>query len=82
MLLDVARKGESPLAQIVKDFRLSVTTLKRSSAIAERREVEAGPAAAESTEVRELEKRNRLLERENEILRRAAAYLAGDINPK
>jgi transposase len=26
---DVARKGEAPLAQIAKDFGLSVTTLKR-----------------------------------------------------
>ena len=42
----------------------------------------AGPAAAESAEMRELKKRNRLLEQENEILRRAAAYLARDINPK
>jgi transposase-like protein len=32
--------------------------------------------------MRELKKRNRLLEQENEILRRAAAYLARDINPK
>jgi transposase len=32
----VARKGEAPLAQIAKDFGLSVTTLKRWIAIAER----------------------------------------------
>ena len=37
---------------------------------------------AESAEMRELKKGNRLLEQENEILRRAAAYLARDINPK
>jgi transposase len=28
-VIDVARKGEAPLAQIAKDFGLSVTTLKR-----------------------------------------------------
>ncbi|WP_307427455.1 IS3 family transposase [Pseudarthrobacter defluvii] len=81
-VIDVARKGEAPLAQIAKDFGLSVTTLKRWIAIAERKESGAGPAAAESAEMRELKKRNRLLEQENEILRRAAAYLARDINPK
>jgi transposase len=80
-VIDVARKGEAPLAQIAKDFGLSVTTLKRWIAIAERKETGAGPAA-ESAEMRELKKRNRLLEQENEILRRAAAYLARDINPK
>ena len=31
---------------------------------------------AESAELRELKARNRLLEQENEILRRAAAYLS------
>ncbi|MEW1951816.1 IS3 family transposase [Pseudarthrobacter sp902506025] len=81
-VIDVARKGEAPLAQIAKDFGLSVTTLKRWIAIAERKESGASPAAAESAEMRELKKRNRLLEQENEILRRAAAYLARDINPK
>jgi transposase len=80
-VIDVARKGEAPLAQIAKDFGLSVTTLKRWIAIAERKETGAVPAA-ESAEMRELKKRNRLLEQENEILRRAAAYLARDINPK
>lgn len=32
--------------------------------------------AAEDTQIRELIKRNRLLEQENEVLRRAAAYLS------
>jgi transposase-like protein len=31
---------------------------------------------AESVELRELKRRNRLLEQENEVLRRAAAYLS------
>jgi transposase len=79
-VIDVARKGETPLAQIAKDFGLSVTKLKRWIAIAERKDSGAGPAAAESAEMRELKKRNRLLEQENEILRRAAACLARDIN--
>jgi transposase len=78
----VARKGEASLAQTAKDFGLSVTTLKRWIAIAERKESGACPAASESAEVRELKKRNRLLEQENDILRRAAAYMARDLDPK
>ena len=35
-----------------------------------------GTPAAESVELRELKRRNRLLEQENEVLRRAAAYLS------
>jgi len=35
-----------------------------------------GQSAAESAELRELKRRNRLLEQENEVLRRAAAYLS------
>ena len=35
-----------------------------------------GTPAGESVELRELKRRNRLLEQENEVLRRAAAYLS------
>ena len=38
--------------------------------------VRPGPTTTESAELRELKKRNRLLEQENEVLRRAAAYLS------
>ncbi|MDR7166202.1 transposase-like protein, partial [Pseudarthrobacter oxydans] len=41
-VIDVARRGEAPLAQIAKDFGLSVTTLKRWIAIADRKESGAG----------------------------------------
>ena len=75
-VIDVARKGEAPMAQIAKDFGLSVTTLKRWMAIAERKDAGSRPVTSESAEVRDLRKRNRLLEQENEILRRAAAYAA------
>lgn len=59
-VIDVARKGESPLTQIAKDFGLSVTTLKRWIAIADRKDSGSGPAAAESAEMRELKKRQLL----------------------
>ena len=35
-----------------------------------------GVSRSESEELRELRRRNRLLEQENEVLRRAAAYLS------
>ena len=38
--------------------------------------IKPGQSSTESAELRELRKRNRLLEQENEVLRRAAAYLS------
>ena len=38
--------------------------------------VKPGVTSEESRELRELKRRNRLLEQENEVLRRAAAYLS------
>ncbi len=44
--------------------------------------VREGLTLAEEAEIRELKKRNRLLEQENEVLRRAAIYLGQGVNPK
>jgi transposase-like protein len=41
-----------------------------------RRGAKPGQSRTEAAEIRELKKRNRLLEQENEVLRRAAAYLS------
>ena len=38
--------------------------------------VSSSESTSQSTELRELKRRNRLLEQENEVLRRAAAYLS------
>ena len=73
----VARKGQTPLNQIAKDFGISEGCLHNWM---KKADVEDGnrPGVTEtqSVEVRELKKRNRLLEQENEVLRRAAAYLS------
>jgi transposase len=72
----VARKGEAPLNQIAKDFGISEATLHHWLKKADVDDgVRPGRTAAEAAEVRELKRRNRLLEQENEVLRRAAAYL-------
>jgi transposase len=79
----VARKGEAPLSQVAKDFGVSESCLHRWLSLADIEDGRRpGVTASESVELRELKKRNRLLEQENEILRRAAAYLSRDINPK
>jgi transposase len=73
----VARKGEAPLSQIAKDFGISEGCLHYWLKKADIEDgVRAGVTGAERAELRELKKRNRLLEQENEVLRRAAAYLS------
>jgi transposase-like protein len=75
----VARNREPgvTIEQIAADFGVHSMTLWKWL---QRAKVEAGEVPgqtrSESEEVRELRKRNRLLEQENEVLRRAAAYLS------
>lgn len=79
----VARKREAPLTQIAKDFGVSEATLHNWMKRADVEDgVREGMTAAEQAEMRELKKRNRLLEQENYILRRAAAYLSQGGSPK
>ena len=79
----VARKGEAPLSQVAKDFGISESCLHRWLKLADIDDgVRPGVTSSESAELRELRKRNRTLEQENEILRRAAAYFAREISPK
>ena len=73
----VARRGEAPIAQIARDFWISETCLRNWLHKADVEDgVRPGVTKAESEELRELKRRNRLLEQENEVLRRAAAYLS------
>ncbi len=71
------------MSQIAKDFGISESCLHRWLKLADVDDgVRRGVTTAESAELRELKKRNRTLEQENEILRRAAAYFAREISPK
>ena len=65
------------MSQIAKDFGISEASLHNWLKKADIEEgVRPGLTEAERAEVRELKKRNRLLEQENEVLRRASAYLS------
>ena len=79
----VARKREATFAQIAKDFGISEATLHAWIKKADVEDgVRPGLKEADAAELRELKKRTRLLEQENEILRRAAAYFAKELRPK
>ena len=79
----VARKREATLTQIAKDFGISEACLHRWLKLADIEDgVAPGVTSAEAAEIRELRKRNRVLEQENEILRRAAAFFARESLPK
>jgi len=82
-VIAVARRREASLTQIAKDFGISQSCLNRWVKRAEIEDgVRDGLTLAEEAEIRELKKRNRLLEQENEVLRRAAIYLGQGLNPK
>lgn len=79
----VARRREVPIAQIARDFGISASCIQRWLKRAEIEEgVRDGLTLAEESEIRELKKRNKLLEQENEVLRRAAIYLGKNVLPK
>ncbi|WP_281415922.1 transposase [Curtobacterium flaccumfaciens] len=86
-VIAVARKGETSVRQVAKDFGVSDSCQARWLRHADRHDgssVAASPSAkaVEQAELREAQKRIRLLEQENEILRRAAAYFAQSQLPK
>ena len=75
----VARNREPGvhLKQIAADFGISESCLTNWLKNADVEDgIKPGTTAAENVENRELRKRVRLLEQENEVLRRAAAYLS------
>ncbi len=81
-VIAVARQGGS-IALIAKDFGITESCLRNWLRKADIEDGNRpGVTNAEVAEVRELKRRNRVLEQEVEILRRAAAYFAKDISPK
>ncbi len=73
----VARRGDAPIAQIARDFGISESCLRnwlRRAGVEDG--TRPGVTAAENAELREARRKIRLLEQENEVLRRAAAYLS------
>ncbi|WP_372444633.1 IS3 family transposase [Crossiella equi] len=79
----VARRGKAPLKHVARDFGISESCLANWLRAADVEDgARPGVTRQESAELRELRKRNRLLEQENEVLRKAAAYLAQGNLPK
>lgn len=75
----VARNREPGMSieQIAKDVGVHPMTLQKWLRRADVEEdAKPGQTRTEAAEIRELRKRNRLLEQENEVLCRAAAYLS------
>lgn len=82
--VELARLGEQPVARIAKDLGISESCLRRWMGVDD---VDAGrkdgTTSAERAELVELRRRNRVLEMEVEILKRASAYFAREnILPK
>ncbi|WP_050813606.1 IS3 family transposase [Citricoccus sp. CH26A] len=75
----VARNREpgQTIKQIAADFGIAESCLRNWMRQADVEDgARPGTTAAENAELREAKKRIRLLEQENEVLRRAAAYLS------
>jgi transposase len=83
--VELARQGAAPIAKIAKDLGISESCLRNWLAQAEADEGNSPLKAtsAEKKEIAELRRKNRQLEMENDILKRAAAYFAREsILPK
>ncbi|HJT94142.1 MAG TPA: IS3 family transposase [Mycobacterium sp.] len=77
------REGGVTIEQIAADFGVHPMTLWKWLRQADIDDgATPGKTTGESAELRDLRRRNRLLEQENEVLRRAAAYLSQSNLPK
>jgi transposase len=75
--VELARLREKPIAAIAKDLQISESCLRRWLEIADVDEGhKPGVTSDERRELVELRRKNRVLEMEIEILKRASAYFA------
>jgi transposase len=76
--VELARQGTTPVSKIAKDLGISDSCLRNWMHQADADENGGGARlpASEKKELADLRRRNRVLEMENEILKRAAAYFA------
>jgi transposase len=82
-VIDVAKTTSDPLAKVARDFGVGESTIhKWIMCDNESMDPELVAKKLETAELRELKRRNVVLEQENEILRRAAAFFAREISPK
>lgn len=79
--VELARQGDKPVAKLARDLGISESCLRNWMAQADADDAGSGGengrlTSAEKKELAELRRKNRQLELENEILKRAAAYFA------
>ena len=76
--VELARLGGKPVAKIAKDLGISESCLRNwmAQADADENGGVAKLSSGEKKELADLRRRNRQLELENDILKRAAAYFA------
>lgn len=73
----VARRGDAPLKVVAADFGIAESCLRNWLRAADVEDGNRpGVTLSDSADLREARRRIRLLEQENEVLRRAAAYLS------
>ena len=76
--VELARAGEKPISQLAKELSISDSCLRHwlAQADTDERGSDTRLTSAEKKELVALRARNRKLELENDILKRAAAYFA------
>lgn len=83
--IELARSSTRPAAEVARELGISPSCLRNwlRQARADAGEDAAGLSSTEKKELVELRRRNRQLELENDVLKRAAAYFAREnILPK